>query len=281
MVRVHIPVMGIDLKSSTKNPFYQSHLKSLGFSQTEVAITLLSGPICGALFQPGFGLLSDRWRSRWGRRRPFIVVGTINLVLSMLAVAWVEPVTRAIMPLNSELAISRNAVVVITELSIFSMFVAIQAVQVGLRALILDNCVPTEQPDASAWIARHINLAAFIAHLSAYLDLPQYIPGFHDTAFKDMTVLAVICLSVTMMITCLLISETSTLTFKALPASDGRSMKVRETWNLLLSAHSQIRLVFLVQFLAWLGWFPFLYYTVTYVLLSKFPIKGYSNNQYL
>jgi MFS family permease len=41
------------------------------------------------LMQALFGLLSDRSRLKWGRRRPFIFVGTILEVLTIFSLAWV------------------------------------------------------------------------------------------------------------------------------------------------------------------------------------------------
>jgi MFS family permease len=41
------------------------------------------------LAQALFGLLSDRSRSKWGRRRPFILIGTLMEVIVILGMAWV------------------------------------------------------------------------------------------------------------------------------------------------------------------------------------------------
>ncbi len=41
------------------------------------------------LTQAFFGLLSDHFRSRWGRRRPFVVVGTLLEVVLILSMAWI------------------------------------------------------------------------------------------------------------------------------------------------------------------------------------------------
>lgn len=41
------------------------------------------------LAQAAFGLLSDRSRSRWGRRRPFIFAGTVLEILVLLTLGWI------------------------------------------------------------------------------------------------------------------------------------------------------------------------------------------------
>src|SRR5258708_22372610 len=39
------------------------------------------------VWQPVVGAISDRTRSRWGRRRPFIVVGTVGDVIFLVGLA--------------------------------------------------------------------------------------------------------------------------------------------------------------------------------------------------
>lgn len=44
--------------------------------------------------QPVVGVISDSCRSKWGRRRPFLVGGSIIVVLSLLAIGWTRELTR-------------------------------------------------------------------------------------------------------------------------------------------------------------------------------------------
>jgi MFS family permease len=54
---------------------------------TYLALVRATGLAVAMLVQPLAGMLSDRSTSRWGRRRPFIVVGTVLNVLFLLVVA--------------------------------------------------------------------------------------------------------------------------------------------------------------------------------------------------
>jgi MFS family permease len=49
----------------------------------------LWGLMAAVLLQALFGILSDHSRLRWGRRRPFILVGTLLEVVLILSLAWV------------------------------------------------------------------------------------------------------------------------------------------------------------------------------------------------
>ena len=74
---------------------------TVGIAAAIAGILLMVGKIVDALWDPVLGFLSDRTRSRWGRRRPYLLFGSVPLALAMwwfftnphisnpaLAVAW-------------------------------------------------------------------------------------------------------------------------------------------------------------------------------------------------
>lgn len=63
------------------------HLANLSAAPALLGIVAASGTAVGMLTQPIAGRLSDRCRSRFGRRRPFIAGGALGLVLSLLGCA--------------------------------------------------------------------------------------------------------------------------------------------------------------------------------------------------
>lgn len=255
------------MPSSTKLTASQTHLKSIGLRQSEVSITLLFGPLSGAFLQPYFGTWSDQCRSRWGRRKPFIIIGTLALVISILSLAWAESITQFLLsPYAPPQASYRAVLVAVTMLSAFCMWVAIQPVQIGLRTLITDACSDRDQTKANAWATTYNNIAATLANLAAWNNmLPHAATAPDRTVFKDLSVLAVIVLIVTVAISCLAVEEKrfdrAVGILHSQPSSISRLRAIRD---LLLGRASQIRTVYLTQFFAWLGWFPFLYYMVMY-----------------
>lgn len=63
------------MQQTAINPIYQM----LGASADELPLLNLAGPITGLLIQPLIGAWSDRtWSDRWGRRKPFFIVGAIG-----------------------------------------------------------------------------------------------------------------------------------------------------------------------------------------------------------
>src|SRR4030066_2058500 len=61
------------------------YVDQLGMTTVQFSLMLLIYTFIDALDNPVYGFLSDRTRSRWGRRRPWLTIGTPLLVLGFVA----------------------------------------------------------------------------------------------------------------------------------------------------------------------------------------------------
>ncbi|NLV75223.1 MAG: MFS transporter [Chloroflexi bacterium] len=61
------------------------YVLGLGLTTPQLALVLSVYTFIDALDNPIYGYLSDRTRTRWGRRRPWLVIGTPLLVLGLIA----------------------------------------------------------------------------------------------------------------------------------------------------------------------------------------------------
>jgi GPH family glycoside/pentoside/hexuronide:cation symporter len=61
------------------------YVDGLGMSTLQFSLMLLIYTFIDAIDNPVYGFLSDRTRTRWGRRRPWLVIGTPLLVLGFIA----------------------------------------------------------------------------------------------------------------------------------------------------------------------------------------------------
>jgi len=61
------------------------YVDSLGLTTKEFALILFVYTFIDVLDNPVYGYLSDQTRTRWGRRRPWLVIGTPLLVLGLIA----------------------------------------------------------------------------------------------------------------------------------------------------------------------------------------------------
>lgn len=48
----------------------------------------IAGPLSGLIMQPIVGVIADNSRSKWGRRRPFMIGGSIIVGLCLLVLGW-------------------------------------------------------------------------------------------------------------------------------------------------------------------------------------------------
>ena len=78
IINMNVGFFGIQysfaLQQNAVNPIY----KFLGAENGDLPLLQIAGPITGLLIQPIIGALSDRtWHPRWGRRKPFFLIGAM------------------------------------------------------------------------------------------------------------------------------------------------------------------------------------------------------------
>ncbi|WP_443477934.1 MFS transporter [Novosphingobium aerophilum] len=69
------------LQQANMSPIY----RTLGASEASLPLLWLAGPATGLLVQPLIGAMSDRTRSRMGRRTPYFLIGAVLCSLCLLA----------------------------------------------------------------------------------------------------------------------------------------------------------------------------------------------------
>ena len=87
--------LGIQFGFALQGGFMSRIFQTLGASQDDIPALWIAAPLTGLLVQPIIGYMSDRtWSSRWGRRKPFFLIGAVlsTIVLFFLPnspVLWV------------------------------------------------------------------------------------------------------------------------------------------------------------------------------------------------
>jgi maltose/moltooligosaccharide transporter len=82
------------MQQTAVNPIYNY----LGANPHDLPLLNLAGPVTGLLIQPLIGALSDRtWSPRWGRRKPFFIVGAIGCSVCLFLFPFVAALWMAVL----------------------------------------------------------------------------------------------------------------------------------------------------------------------------------------
>lgn len=239
------------------------YLASLGFSDTLISFTWLSGPIAGMLFQPVVGAMSDNCTYSWGKRRPFLVVGTFVLICAMLSTAWAEEITASLLGFSNGGQRRDDlfwCLYIFVNICILIANFAIQPVQMGLRALVVDLVPTHQQGQAHAWIARLTLAGSMAGYYISSIDLTKNLDFLGRSQLQVLCSVVSINLMICVLITCYCVQEErpQRLDVRTQPQS---AREFLLSFFSCLENLSVTRMVCTAQFFCWLGWFPFLYYT--------------------
>jgi solute carrier family 45, member 1/2/4 len=87
-----------------------------------------------------------------------------------------------------------------------------------------------------------------------------------DSQFKQLTIIATIAILSSSALTCWAVTERVLISKKRDPRKRGGRFKVfHQIWSTLLHLPPRIQAICWAQFWSWIGWFPFLFYSTTWV----------------
>lgn len=139
-------------------------------------------------------------------------------------------------------------------------------VQAAIRAFIVDNAPAHQQESANAWASRLTGIGNILGYISGYLDLPKILPFFGNTQFKVLCIIASIALSSTLIASCSYIKERDPRLEGPPPGDNPGVIEFfKQVFKSIKRLPPQVRKVCEVQLCAWVGWFPFLFYSTTYI----------------
>lgn len=210
------------------------HLASLGLSNATMSLIWLVGPLAGTFIQPLMGIWSNSLICRWGRRIPFVIGGTIGVLIGLVILSEAQEFAR-LTGLSSR---------VIAIAGVWTILLSVQPLQMGARALIAEQSPARLVSQTNGWASRWVGFGSVSGYLLGVLNLGHSMKALYATA----AALLVLSVSTTCCVTC------------EYPGLDEYASPIASR-----TISPAIRQIFKVQLLAWLAWFPFLYYGSTYV----------------
>ncbi|CAB4476011.1 sugar transporter [Rhizophagus irregularis] len=267
MIKLTACMAGLQFTWTVELAYGSPYLRSLGLTTELIALVWLAGPLSGLLIQPLVGAISDKSTYKLGRRRPFIIVGGFLVCLSMAGIAysreWAKVYLGMINSKNGDDRDEANKIAVyIAVLAFYCLDFSINAVQASCRALILDIPPLYQQETGNAWAGRMLHIGNVIGYFTGFLDLTALFPMLGDTQLKVLCIVACVIFILSLLITSLSVKE------KVFEAIDDD----KPWWHTIVYIYKAFRYLPVpiqricnVQFFAWMGWFPFLFFSTTWV----------------
>ncbi|KAI9259090.1 major facilitator superfamily domain-containing protein [Sporodiniella umbellata] len=257
---------GVQFTWTVELSYGTPYLISLDLSKELTALVWLAGPLSGLIVQPLIGAFSDKCTSRFGKRRPFIVVGGILTVVSMIGIAYAKEAGIAIADRfyeSSQEAVHYYSIVVAVSCFYFLDF-TLNAVQAICRALILDIPPLWQQEYANAWSARMSNTAMVFGYFVGFINLVKYFPWLGDSQMKVFCIVGTAVFIITLGITCFAVKEKQHVE----PVDHDEQpwySTLQYVWRAFRFLPKPIQSLCNTQFFAWMGWFPYLFYSTQWV----------------
>ncbi|KAI7903398.1 major facilitator superfamily domain-containing protein [Cokeromyces recurvatus] len=257
---------GLQFTGTVEMAYGTPYLLSLGLSKSFMSLVWIAGPLSGLIMQPIVGVISDSCESKWGRRRPFLIGGSLVVVISLLVIGWTREITW-LFTRQEEGDTFKLVSIIIAIIFIYILDFSINCVQASCRALIVDSLPSSQQENGTAWAGRMVGLGNVAGYFMGYADLVRAFPFLGNTQLKVLCVLATLVLLACDFITCYTVKE------KAFNMNDTNRQKRENSPFTLFSGifkniwhlPKPIQRICNVQFFAWIGWFPFLFYSTTWV----------------
>jgi len=259
---------GWDLQRANMGRIYEN----LGANPDEIPILFLAAPLTGLLVQPIIGYLSDRtWHPKWGRRRPYFMLGAIVSSIALLfmphsSTIWMAAGLLWILDVFGNIAMEPFRAFVTDKLpdSQVNRGFVMQSLMIGLGGSVasslpwlMKNVFHFANTAAAGEIPENVKISFYLgafffltAVLYTVFTTKEYPPA--DTGFKE----------------------------KVQESNKGFGGGAKEIFHALSNMPKRMKIISLVQFFTWPGLFLMWFYYSTAVAVNVFGGKDASDPVY-
>jgi len=274
LMKLSVSMAGSQVAWTVELGYGTPFLLSLGLSETLTSLVWLAGPISGLIAQPVIGAISDASTSKY-RRRYWVVLSTIVLVISTLTLAYCQQIAAFFVDLFGGGAGSwdpqwikqvQNTAIALAVISFYLLDFALNALQASLRNLLLDITPPSQLNAGNAWHSRMLNAGNILGYGFGFLPLANMpiLRLLGGDQFRKFCVVSMTILVITVWITCWTQEEKERQSQRIEKENKLRDV-LDNIYNAIVHLPKPIRRVCYVQIFAFMGWFPFLFYATTYI----------------
>lgn len=250
---------------------------SLGASPLLYSLIWLAGPFSGMVVQPIIGVLSDNTKSRFGRRRPYLLGGALITALAL----WAFPHSAGISDFISNFCHFNMPAwggLLIAALLIWVIDACINIAQGPYRSLIPDVVPRQQHAQANSYISLAIGLGSVVA-----MAVAPALKYFFDyqMSISAQFVMAGLAFALAMLWTCLTIRENRTDNIQAENEKSVLEEKTTSFWQSLKEfflLSPEVKKICTMQFFTWIGMMCLLIYVTPFVMHTVYNIPDVAAN---
>lgn len=241
--------------------------EGLGASPFIYGLIWLAGPFTGMVVQPLVGILSDNTKSRFGRRRPYLLAGALITALAL----WAFPNSAGISDFfGNVLHITMPAWggLLIAAILIWVIDACINIAQGPYRALVPD-VVPQEQHSvANSYISLAIGLGSVIAAATApFLKFVCH----YQMSIPAQFIMAALAFSLAMIWTCMTIKEKSSLKNDSVDSKEDKKSFAQSLKEFFLLS-PEVGKICTMQFFTWIGMMCMMIFFTNFAIHTVFGV---------
>jgi len=223
--------------------------EGLGASPFIFGLIWIAGPVTGMVVQPIIGALSDNTNTKFGRRRPYLMLGAILAALAL----WAFPNSANIAQLFADklhLPMPIYGGLIVAAVMIWIIDACVNAAQGPYRALIPDNIEPEQHALANSYLSFAIGLGSVIAAGTA----PFLSWAFgYQMSVDAQFIMAALAFALGMTWTCVTFKERSIE--KTLKTNEVKEEKPSfvDNFKTFLNSSPEVYKICAMQFCTWIG----------------------------
>lgn len=191
-------------------------------------------------------------------------MGTVGVMISLLTLGWTKEIASIFV--SDTGPNHRGLTIFLAVLAIYLMDFAVNAVQACARSLVVDTLPASLMEEGSAWTSRMVGFGAVASFYIGFVDLVAIFPFAGDSQLKVFALLSGLVLCSSAAITCWAVSERVLLQHSSHRITRMSLFSVvASVWQSMRTLPKPIQAVCNIQFCAWIGWFPILFYSTTWI----------------
>eukprot|EP01132_Coremiostelium_polycephalum_P005667 gene5667-7053_t len=206
----------------------------------------MAGPISGLIVQPIVGVISDRSKSRFGRRKPFILFGSIFIVLGLLLISNAQSLGTELFGDSEK---DKSVSIFLAILGFWILDLSNNAVQGPCRALLVDVAAPSQQGLGSSLFSIMLGIGNLLGYLMGSIHLVEIVP-FMKTDIRALFT----------------VKEDNFIGLEEKSVQN----PITTIYKGIVEMPKFLGRVCWVQFFSWIGWFSFILFVTTWMGINVY-----------